>query len=240
MEFYKYVRKLKIYSFLFLVLTCSSMIIIGISGELLIHGDNGWIHFFVVFLLLLCADFVVCKKINEGGREGFEPFYIPLNVSYNYKELFEKLLSESGEENVFSISDHSSFFWLKKRPHSIRITLYGTDSFDKKLYDYEKKRINRIANKKYKFSQFVSLYNAKKYLRINLIVAENMNESLKNFISREASETLGRVEGIINLLILKDTLVIPPIAPTYYEYQVKRYSYATDFVIKLLTKNEDR
>jgi hypothetical protein len=71
-------------------------------------------------------------------------------------------------------------------------------------------------------------------------VAENMNESLKNFISREASETLGRVEGIINLLILKDTLVIPPIAPTYYEYQVKRYSYATDFVIKLLTKNEDR
>ena len=77
------------------------------------------------------------------------------------------------------------------------------------------------------------------YVRINLIVADRMNESLEKYISRETSTNLSRVEGIMNILVLRDTIVVPPLMTAYFSAEVGKYSYITNLILKLLGEDKN-
>ena len=161
------------------------------------------------------------------------PFEIKLDSAINYEDVHNALVNNCENNKYFDYSDKSAFFMLKKK-YNVRVILYSTEFFNKKEYDEEKKRINRKANKIYNIHHWGAINSLRKQMRVNLICAEEINDTLFNFISADAGIFLTRVEGIISIVVSKDKLIVPPLEPNVYLYAIDRYRAMVKMILKLL------
>jgi len=92
-----------------------------------------------------------------------------------------------------------------------RIILINMTDFDKLNFDAIKKRINKKINKEFHVPQWGSYTECYKMMRINLISTDFINEPLYTYLSSNAEELLRRSEGVINLAIVKNRLIVPPL-----------------------------
>ena len=127
---------------------------------------------------------------------------------------FEKIVSIfenlTNEENQLSTSEDVRFFRLNKI-FKLRTIIYQTNNFNKKDFDNAKDRINKKANKELKISQWVNRMEAGNMMRFNIICTDVLNDALYQFLSPNATRNLTRVEGIINITIVSNQIIIPPI-----------------------------
>ena len=132
-----------------------------------------------------------------------------------------------------SISSQVRFFrfnnFLK-----VRAVLYQTNNFNKKEFDNAKARINKIANRKLKISQWVSHDEARKMIRFNIICANALNEQLYQIVSNNVNYNLSRVEGVINIVILENQIIIPPFYGKCYLLEINRYKNIVKFINNVL------
>lgn len=71
-------------------------------------------------------------------------------------------------------------------------------------------------------------------MRLNLIYTECVNDTLFDYISRDAETLLTRVEGIINIVVSNDRIIVPPLKPTISIYAIDRYKNMVKMILKLL------
>lgn len=236
MDFNLYVSRIKKKSVKFLLLAIASLVILGIAGEILIAKRIESLYFFLLFACMVTYLIVFYKK--EFSREinlKMKPFEIRMNSTINYANIHNVLVKNCENNKCFDYSEKSAFFMLKKK-YNVRVLLYSTEDFNKKEYDEEKKKINRKSNKLYNINHWVAIRKARKPMRLNLIYAECVNDTLFDYISGDAETLLTRVEGIMNIVVSNDLLIVPPLKPTISIYAIDRYKDMVKMLLDMLGK----
>ena len=181
--------------------------------------------------LLSIAYLLYVKRIalKEAKRGGFEPVVFQADQSWSFQDVaaFFEGITVAGDqiatpENVrFYRTDHI----LK-----LRVVVYGTAAFDRKEFESAKDRINKKANKALDISQWVSLAEAAKMMRLNIICVDVMNDELRRFLSQNACRNLTRAEGIMNIAIVGDKILIPPLYGQCDPAEIRRYTGVVRFI----------
>lgn len=125
------------------------------------------------------------------------------------------------------------FFRIKK-PYRLRTILYRTADFNKKEFDAAKQRINKKANRELNISQWVDSTKAAKMMRLNIIYTNTSNNALYRLISQNANHNLSRVEGIINIAVVGNQILIPPIHGECDLMEISRYKEMIKFINQVL------
>lgn len=105
--------------------------------------------------------------------------------------------------------------------------------FDK-ITDNAKEHINKIANKKLHISQWISATEARTMMRFNIIYTCTLNDALHQFISQNANRNLARVEGVINVAIVGNQIIIPPLYGECDFIEISRYKGVIKFINQVL------
>ena len=128
------------------------------------------------------------------------------------------------------------FFQLKYF-FDLRTIIYRTDNFNKKDFDNAKDRINKKANKELNISQWGEGTKARNMMRFNIIYTDTLNDALYKFISKNANRNLTRVEGIINIAIVGNRIIIPPIYGDTDFVEIGRYKGVIKFINEVLIEH---
>ena len=236
MDFNLYTNRIKKKSVIFLLLAITSLVILVIAGEILIAKRIGSIYFFLLFVCVITYLIIFYKKeFSHKMNLNMMPFEIKMNSEISYADIHNVLAKNCENNECFDYSKRSAFFKLKKK-YNIRVLLYSTEDFYKKEYDEEKKKINRKANKIYNINHWIPIHQTQKQMRVNLIHTEYINETLFNYISGDAEVLLTRAEGIINIVVNNDKLIVPPLKPTISIYAIDRYKDMVKMLLELLNK----
>ena len=87
-------------------------------------------------------------------------------------------------------------------------------------------------------SKLTSLEEAAKMMRLNIICADEMNTELHSFLSQNAEHNLSRAEGILNMAIVGNRIVIPPLYGSCYLAEIRRYEGVIRFIERAFCAGE--
>lgn len=192
----------------------------------------------IIFFVIATASIVyLIHSSRTGKKEVKENIYKPVVFNDDNNLNFEKIVSIfenlTNEENQLSTSEDVRFFRIKKI-FKLRTVIYRTDSFDKKDFDNAKDRINKKANKELNISQWVNRMEAGNIMRFNIICTDVLNDVLYQFLSKNAKRNLTRVEGIINIAIVGNQIIIPPLYGECDLAEISRYKGVIKFINQVL------
>ena len=69
-----------------------------------------------------------------------------------------------------------------------------------------------------------------------MIYTECVNDALFDYISGDAEILLTRVEGIMNIVVSNDLLIVPLLKPTISIYAIDRYKDMVKMLLEMLGK----
>ncbi len=187
---------------------------------------------FAVFLTVLLLILKFYKK--ESAEKKHYPYEIILKDKLDYEQI-KCIMSQSAESGKCrDFQDKSAYLCFINKKFKSRILLIHTQDFNKPDFDSVKKSLNKAINKEYKIPQMMPAKDAYQKMRINIIAADEMNEALYNYISRNAETLLTRVEGIINFVLIADRLIIPPLYGETDSSDINLYKKSIQLMKELL------
>lgn len=180
----------------------------------------------------ICIIYIIHSS-RTAKKEAKENAYNPVRFDTDKNLAFEKIINIfenlTNEDNQLSTSENVRFFRLKKI-FKLRTVIYKTDNFNKKDFDNAKDRINKKANKELEISQLINRMEAGNMMRFNIICTDVLNDALYQFLSQNANWNLTRVEGIINIAIVGNQVIIPPIYGECDLAEISRYKGIIKFI----------
>ena len=229
-----HIRKLQTRATLSLIAILLIIISIGFGLLFLFIPSFGAIAFFAA--AVICIVYLIHSG-RTAKREAKENIYKPVVFNANKNLSFEETISVfeklTDRNNQLSTSENIKFFQLKKI-FKLRTILYRTANFNKKEFDNAKDRINKKANKELNISQWVDRTEAGKMMRFNIIHTDILNDALYQFISQNASRSLNRVEGSINIAIVGNQIIIPLLYGECDLAEISRYKAVIKFINQVL------
>lgn len=172
---------------------CVAAILFGIGKQWL------WC---IAFIILIAVAIVLLVLYNKRMQrtEDCQPYVLTLNTPLPKESVFEKLGELPYVQNSKSYSENEAVFFFRKNLHVRALTVYISD-FSKSEFDRAKSRLNKKINKDFAVKHEISKFEAVKAVRVNLILTDTCNAELYGFLSRNAAETMRRVEGVLNIAI---------------------------------------
>ena len=214
-----------------------TIISIGFGVLFLLVPSFVAILFFVI--VAICIVYLIHSS-RFSKKEAKENVYKPVIFNADNNLTFEKIVSVfehlTNEENQLSTSEDVRFFRLKKI-FKLRTVIYRTNDFNKKDFDNAKDSINNKANKELEISQWVNGAKTHNMMRFNIIYTETLNDTLYKFISQNANHNLTRVEGIINIAVVSNQIMIPPIYGECALLEISRYKNTIKFINRIILNN---
>ena len=198
--------------------------------------------FVAIFFFVIAADCIVylihssrtAKKEVKGNI--YKPIIFNTDKNLTFDEIVSIFKNLTDEDNQLSTSEDVRFFRLKKI-FKLRTVIYRTDNFNKKDFDNSKDRINKKANKELNISQWVNRTEAGNMMRFNIICTDVLNDALYQFLSQNANRNLTRVEGIINIAVVGNQIMIPPLYGECDLAEISRYKGVIKFINQVLLNN---
>ena len=232
-----HIKKLERQAALSLIAILSTIISIGFGILFLFIPSLFAIIFFAI--ATVCIVYLIHSS-RTAKKEAKEAIYKPVIFDADKNLTFEEIVSIFEEltdkENQLSTSKDVRFFHLNKI-FRLRTVIYRTNSFNKNEFDSAKNRINKKANKELNISQWVSRDKARKMMRFNIICTNVLNDALYKFISQNANRNLTRVEGIINVAVVGNQVMIPPLYGECDLAEISRYKGVIKFINQVLLNN---
>ena len=198
--------------------------------------------FVAIIFFVIAADCIVylIHSSRTAKKEVKENIYKPIIFNADKNLTFDEIVSIfknlTDEDNQLSTSEDVRFFRLKKI-FKLRTVIYRTDNFNKKDFDNSKDRINKKANKELNISQWVNRTEAGNMMRFNIICTDVLNDALYQFLSQNANRNLTRVEGIINIAVVGNQIMIPPLYGECDLAELSRYKGVIKFINQVLLNN---
>ncbi|MBE6977511.1 MAG: hypothetical protein E7438_02575 [Ruminococcaceae bacterium] len=232
-----HIKKLERQAALSLIAILSTIISIGFGILFLFIPSLFAIIFFAI--ATVCIVYLIHSS-RTAKKEAKEAIYKPVIFDADKNLTFEEIVSIFEEltdkENQLSTSKDVRFFHLNKI-FRLRTVIYRTNSFNKNEFDSAKNRINKKANEELNISQWVSRDKARKMMRFNIICTNVLNDALYKFISQNANRNLTRVEGIINVAVVGNQVMIPPLYGECDLAEISRYKGVIKFINQVLLNN---
>lgn len=232
-----HIKKLQRRATLSLIALLSTIILIGFGMLFLFVPSFVAIIFFVV--AAVCVIFLIHSG-KTAKREEQEAIFKPVILNADKKLTFDQIVSIfyslTDEKNRLSTSEDVLFFRLN-RILQFRAVIYRTGSFTKKDFDNAKGLINKKANKVLAISQRVRLMESGKMMRLNIICTDTLNDELYRILSENACRNLTRAEGVINVAIVGNQIIIPPLYGQCDSTEISRYKAVIIFISRVLLSN---
>ncbi len=184
---------------------CEAVLLFCIAGfvteMVFLCIDKRWLWCIVTLLLLVFAIIGLVLYNKHMRRVAVPaPYVLKLSVPMGKESVFDKLQAQTYLQNSKRYSENEVIFFFQKHLH-IRVLAVYLPNFSKSEFDRSKKRLNAKINKEFSVKQEVSRLEAVKSLRLNLIVTDISNSELQTYLSRNAADTMRRVEGVLNIAI---------------------------------------
>ncbi len=230
-------RNIKIHnrlSLLSLLSTLAAMITFGFAVLFLVIGKMVFPAVVCFSGCCLCVVVLIAVSRYYKKETAQCPYEITLAHKFEYDEV-KRILSQRAEpDRCRDFQNDSAFFCFLNRIFHNRFLVVNMPRFDKSDFDAKKKRINKAVNKDFEVTQWTTTDEARKEMRTNIIVTNEMNEPLYAFLSNNACTLLRRAEGIIHFAIAGDRLIIPPLFGEADMREVGRYKKSIKILTKLL------
>ena len=217
-----------------------AIILTFISSVYCIIFLNDSIFVAVGFLIITIVSIIYlifskCNVNKELRESKYEPVIFKADTDFSFEEVIDTFEKLTDKENKVLLSEDVLFFRLNKM-FELRAILYRTTDFNKKDFNNAKGRINKKANKNFNISSWVNQFDARKMMRFNIIYTDTLNDDLYKLISQNANQNLTRVEGIINIAIIGNRIIIPPIYGDCYLIEISRYKKVVRFINQVLLR----
>ncbi len=178
------------------------------------------------FIILIAVAIVLLVLYNKRMQrvEDCHPYVLTLNMPLPKETVFENLEELPYVHNSKSYSENEAVFFFRKNLHVRVLTVYVSD-FSKSEFDRSKSRLNKKINKDFAIKHKISEFEAVKSVRVNLILTDVCNAELYSFLSRNAADTMRRVEGILNVAVdlTKGEIYIPAMFGACIFSDVRKY-----------------
>lgn len=184
----------------------------------------------------ICIIYLVyCNHIEkkESQEKAHKPVVFTARNDFSFGEIINIFDEITDEKNKLSTSEEVRFYRFTKI-FKTRAILYKTTDFNKKDFNNAKEHINKIANKKLHISRWISATEARTMMRFNIIYTCTINDALHQFISQNANRNLTRVEGVINVAIVGNQIIIPPLYGECDLIEISRYKGVIKFINQVL------
>lgn len=213
-----------------LSLLATLLIIFSIALGVIFVPSFVSVVFFAITILLIAYLIRSSRSAKEEAKANeYEPVKFILNRSFSFEDTISIFENMTDKENILSTSENVRFFRCNKI-FRLRAIIYHTDNFNKKDFDNAKSYINKKANKELNITSSVGRNDAVKMMRFNIICTDKLNDALYKYISQNANRNLTRVEGIINIAIVGNEVIIPPIYGECDLAEIGRYKGVIGFV----------
>lgn len=168
-------------------------------------------------ILLVIATIGICIFVclivaykKDANTYDAKPCVLCEHSGIKYEDLLKRFESLSAKGNRLFLSENLQFFRFKKKQLYTTV-IYKTDSFSKSEFDRAKKRINKKANKEFNIPHKIAQYEDEKCFRLNIICLDSMNDEANYLLSLNAEHNLRRTEALMNIAVVGDKIIIPPI-----------------------------
>lgn len=217
-ELKKQIKNLKIRAVLITSLGIFLAILVGLEIEAFILYANAQIKVVIGVLILIC---LIIMIYLISAKQSQIPSH-QIHISYANKE---SLITSF---NASQIMDDAYIVFQKKDDLRLRLLLQFIPQFDKDILAKQRKKANRMINTQYNIQENLPLYDALKMLRINLVICEEMSNSVLLWVERDTAKLMGRNESIINAaVVLKQGLLLIPKCPHGATYlDIRKYELA--------------
>lgn len=185
----------------------------------------------IIGIVYLIYDRHIAKE--DAKKTIYKPVIFNSDKNFSFEEIIDIFVNLNSNGDQLSTSEDVWFFRSNKI-FTLRIVLYRTSKFNKKDYDNEKDHINKKANKELNISQCVNRSEASQMMRFNIIYTDTLSDELYQFISQNANRNLTRVEGIINIAIIGNKIMLPPIYGECDLAEISRYKNTIKFINQVL------
>ena len=121
---------------------------------------------------------------------------------------------------------------------SWRVALLHQPEFSASACKTQRDRANRAANRAHPSKQEGLQWEIASRARINLVVCDAVNDALSREIGAHAQRLLSRNECLINMAVVGDRLLLPPVRGADVDFpSLNRYSCSADLIWSLLRQN---
>lgn len=189
----------------------------------------------LIAIMSLALNLIRNKKLkHRAGNQDYNSLYVlELNNSYSFETINKSLSDKCKENELLRTSEDITFFNINNKM-KYRIMLTNATDFDKKEFDNMKLRANKKYNKYFQPKTKLTKEELAKMLRVNIIVTDSVNDNLYKYISTNSAKNLTRTEGIINFVVYKNKLYVPPLYGDVDLLEIKRYRDSIKFIDNIL------
>lgn len=219
---------------------CEAILLLYIGGfcvaAILFGIGKQWL-WCIAFIILIAAAIVLLVLYNKKMQhiENCCPYVPTLSMPLSKGTIFEKLSAQPYVQNSKDYSENEAVFFFRKNLCVRTLAIYFSN-FSKSEFDRAKSRLNKKINKDFAIKHEISKFEAVKAVRVNLILTDACNAELYDFLSRNAAETMCRVEGVLNIAVdlNRGEVLIPAMFGNCIFSDVRKYERCVKEICLLL------
>lgn len=231
-KFKQRVRVMRISAYSDLICLIAAMFVIVLSAEILIwQGLSVYlIPCAIVMVACVISAYLFHRHMKKLAADK-DPYRVSLPEMTK-----DMIIARMGATEVVTNGYAATQRWDK---YSLRIALQFTDRFDREHISQQRKQLNSKYNRSYGVKRAVSMFDALKMIRINLIVCEEENDELVKYL-RTAQQTVFRNEIIVPAAVIlgEQVLLYPNCVAGLMVNQVNRYAAVAEYLIQNLCEEK--
>lgn len=222
--FYKHVKLLKTRAYLQMLAIVIALITCVFAIGML--STNGIIS--ACFAVASIFSFVIFFLLGRAKNKNFPDFYTAVVSTADIENTLSKYEADQ-------ISDDAYVCFCNLSKFHARILILMEDEFEEDIVKSQKRRINRVINRKCDISQEISISESYTNLRINLLIVNCDGNGIRNWINRKAAVSLRRAEAIVNAAIVLDKkeLLFPSLRENAYLNDLNKYLAAAEMLTRI-------
>ena len=190
----------------------------------------------------ICAVFtgvLVCleRRQKRQRQEATRYYTFPLPRAYDYETVCAAIETAPGVQWTY-LCDETARICRIEDVFSWRVALLYQPEFSASACKAQRDRANRAVNRAHPSKQEGLQWEVASRARINLVVCDAVNDALSRYIGAHAQRLLSRNECIINMAVVGDRLLLPPVRGADVDFpSLNRYSRSADFIWSLLCQD---
>ena len=190
----------------------------------------------------ICAVFtgvLVCleRRQKRQRQEATRYYTFPLPRAYDYETVCAAIETAPGVQWTY-LCDETARICRIEDVFSWRVALLYQPEFSASACKAQRDRANRAANRAHPSKQEGLQWEVASRARINLVVCDAVNDALSRYIGAHAQRLLSRNECIINMAVVGDRLLLPPVRGADVDFpSLNRCSRSAGLIWSLLCQN---
>ena len=192
----------------------------------------------------VCTVFVgvlVCleRRQKRQRQEATRYYTFPLPRAFDYETVCAAIEAAPGVQWTH-LCDETARICRIEGAFSWRVALLYQPEFSASACKAQRDRANRSANRAHPSKQEGPQWEIASRARVNLVVCDAVNDALSRYIGTHAQHLLSRNECIINMAVVGDRLLMPPVRGADVDFpSLNRYSRSAGLIWSLLGKNSN-